>query len=145
MTRSRRILCALSALALLLSACGGNSTNTSNGKTSQTFSPSSGDGADDATSKRRPTFENGQLTTPDLKVRITRYKVIKVGSKGNEYGEKPVIAFWYRTTNLSGSKVDPTTGFVLNFKAYQDNNPNAENELDVGSLPDERFLDSQTE
>jgi Domain of unknown function (DUF5067) len=91
-----------------------------------------------------PTFENGVLTTPDLKFEITRSKVIKAGQKGNEYGEKPVIAFWYKTTNLSGEDVDPTH-FVYHFKAYQDNNPNAENELDVGALPDDRFLDSQTE
>ncbi len=31
------------------------------------------------------------------------------------------------------------------FKAYQDNNPDAVNELEVGALPDDRFLDSQTE
>ena len=79
-----------------------------------------------------------------MKIEITRYKVIKAGQKGNEYGEKPVIAFWYKTTNLSGDKVDPTD-FLFNFTAYQDNNPNAENKLDVGSLPDDRFLDSQTE
>ena len=113
-------------------------------RSTQTFSPSEGDGADDSPSEDGPTFQNGVLTTPDLKIEITRYKVIKAGQKGNEYGEKPVIAFWYKTTNLSGDKVDPTD-FIYNFKAYQDNNPNAENELDVGSLPDDRFLDSQTE
>jgi len=95
-------------------------------------------------SEEGPTFENGVLTTPDLTIQITRYKVIKAGQKGNEYGEKPVIAFWYKTTNLSGAKVDPTD-FLFNFTAYQDNNPNAENELDVGGLPDDRFLDSQSE
>ena len=52
------------------------------------------------------------LTTPDLKIQITRYKIIKAGQKGNEYGEKPVIAFWYKTTNLSGDDVDPTD-FIL--------------------------------
>jgi Domain of unknown function (DUF5067) len=103
---------------------------------------SAGDVSD--TSETKATFKNGVLTTPELKIQITRYKVIKAGQKGNEYGEKPVIAFWYKTTNLSGAKVDPTTGF-LSFNAYQDNNPNAENELEVGSLPDDRFLDSQLE
>ena len=92
-----------------------------------------------------PTFENGVLTTPDLKIQITRSQVIKVGQKGNEYGHKPVIAFWYKTTNLSGAKVDPMVAFILHFNAYQDNNPNAENQLDVGSLPDDRFLESQME
>jgi hypothetical protein len=91
-----------------------------------------------------PTFENGVLTTPDLKIQITRYKVIEAGQKGNEYGDKPVIAFWYTTTNLSGDDVAPTD-FILYFNAIQDNNPNAVNELEVGSLPDDRFLDSQME
>lgn len=107
--------------------------------------PSKGDGADASPSEDGSTFENGVLTTSDVKVKITRYKVIEVGQEGNEYGEKPVIAFWYKTTNLSGAKVDPSTDFIVNVTAYQDNNPNAENELDVGSLPDDRFLDSQTE
>jgi hypothetical protein len=92
----------------------------------------------------KATFKRGVLTTPGLKIQITRYKIITAGQKGNEYGEKPVIAFWYKTTNLSGAKVDPTE-FLWHFTAYQDNNPNAENELDVGGLPDDRFLHSQTE
>jgi Domain of unknown function (DUF5067) len=100
--------------------------------------------SEEPAAEKGPTFENGVLTTPDLKIQITRYKVIEAGQKGNEYGEKPVIAFWYRTTNLSGGDVDPTD-FLFNFNAIQDNNPNAVNELDVGSLPDDRFRDSQLE
>jgi hypothetical protein len=95
-------------------------------------------------SETKATFKNGVLTTPELKIQITRHEIIEVGQKGNEYGEKPVIAFWYKTTNLSGGKVTPMD-YLLHFTAYQDTNPNAENELGVGSLPDDRFLDSQTE
>jgi len=91
-----------------------------------------------------PTFEHEVLTTSDIRIQVLRHKVIKAGQKGNEYGEKPVIAFWYTTTNLSGDDVDPTH-FIYHFRAYQDNNPDAVNELDVGPLPDDRFLDSQTE
>jgi hypothetical protein len=136
----------LAAAASVGTSGGGSGPNSdaNGGNPSQTFSPSEGDGADDSPSEDGPTFENGVLTTPDLKIQITRYKVINAGQKGNEYGEKPVIAFWYKTTNLSGAKVDPMD-FLFNFNAYQDNNPNAENELDVGSAPDDRFLDSQTE
>ena len=101
--------------------------------------------SEEPAAEKGPTFENGVLTTPDLKIQITRSKVIKAGQKGNEYGEKPVIAFWYKTTNLSGDDVDPSVGFIGHFNAYQDNNPNAVNELDMGSLPDDRFLGSQTE
>ena len=91
-----------------------------------------------------PTFKNGVLTTSDVRIQVLRHKVIKAGQKGNEYGDKPVIAFWYTTTNLSGGDIAPTE-FILDFNAIQDNNPNAVNELDVGSLPDDRFLDSQSE
>jgi hypothetical protein len=118
--------------------------DTEGGNSSRTFSPSKGDGADDSPSEADSTFKNGVLRTPDLKIKITRYKIIEAGQKGNEYGKKPVIAFWYKTTNLSGAKVDPTDA-VLDFTAYQDNNPNAENELEVGALPDDRFLHSQLE
>jgi Domain of unknown function (DUF5067) len=100
--------------------------------------------AENPAAEEGPTFENGVLTTSEMRIQILHHKVIKAGQKGNEYGDKPVIAFWYTTTNLSGGDVDPTE-FILNFTAIQDNNPNAVNELDVGSLPDDRFLDSQTE
>ena len=35
--------------------------------------------------------------------------------------------------------------FMFNLTAYQNNNPNAENKLEVGSLPDDRFRESQME
>jgi hypothetical protein len=112
------------------STVAGNAVNTAGGGTS--------------VGEKTPSFENGVLTTSDLKIQITRHEVIDVGEKGNEIGDKPVIAFWYTVTNLSGDDVDPTD-FIFNFKAYQDNNPNAENELEVGGLPDDRFLETQSE
>lgn len=139
------VICALSTLPFLLGACGTENGETKGGNSSQTFSPSEGDGANDSPSEDSPTFENGVLTTPDVKIRITRHKVIGKGQKGNKYGEKPVIAFWYKTTNLSGKRVTPNLAFIIPFKAYQDNDPNSENELDVGSSPDDRFLDTQAQ
>ncbi|MFD4957889.1 DUF5067 domain-containing protein [Microbacterium sp. NPDC058389] len=91
------------------------------------------------------TFENQTLTTPDLVIKITAVKTIAVGEAGNEYGDAPVIAFWYDTTNVSGEDLDPTTAWISSFTAYQDNDPNAENELNIASLPDQAFLDSQIE
>lgn len=90
-------------------------------------------------------FKNGTLKTSDLTIRITSHKVIPVGQPGNEYGTKPVLAFYYKTTNLTDKKVDPSTAFILNITAFQDNDPDAENQLDVGSTPDDKFLDSQLE
>lgn len=100
--------------------------------------PSEGEGEGEAT------FVDGVLTTPELKIVITEHTVIPAGEKGNEYGDKPVIAFWYETTNVAGGDITPMD-FIMYFTAFQDNNPNAENELNVAGLPDDRFRDSQME
>lgn len=91
-------------------------------------------------------FKDNILKTKDVKIEITDYKIIPVGEEGNEYGEKPVIAFWYNTTNLTGNEdVNPISAWIAMFTCIQDNNPNAINELEAGMLPDDRFLDSQME
>ncbi|CAM3449889.1 DUF5067 domain-containing protein [Nocardioides dubius] len=90
------------------------------------------------------TFKDGVLTTSEMKIVITRHKIIPAGTKANEYSDKPVIAFWYRITNLTDKDTSPMD-WIGTFAAFQDNNPNAENELNIGSLPDDRFLDSQME
>ncbi|MGX1793752.1 DUF5067 domain-containing protein [Microbacterium sp. NPDC055312] len=92
----------------------------------------------------KDTFENQTLTTAEAIIKITDVKTIPVGAVGNEYGEKPVIAFWYDTTNVAGESVDPLV-WISYFRAFQDNDPNAENELQPGMLPDERFGESQME
>ena len=89
-------------------------------------------------------FEDNVLTTKDVMIKITDVKTIPVGEKGNEHGKEPVIAFWYDTTNVSGKETDPMTAWIFLFAAYQNNDPNAENKLGAGSLPDAAFLDSQT-
>lgn len=135
-------------IALLLSGCGGTTTESkaaSNNSSSNTSTPSDTAESDSSTpSTSDSSFVDGVLTTPELKIVITDHKVIPVGEKGNEYGEKPVIAFWYKTTNLSGEDVSPMN-WIYDLRAYQDNNPNAVNEIKIGALPDDRFLDTQTE
>jgi hypothetical protein len=96
------------------------------------------------TTTAKSSFVNGVLTTPEMIIKITDVKTIPAGAKGNEYGKKPVIAFWYEITNLTGDHVTPMD-WIYVFSAYQDNNPNAMNELEIGSLPDDRFRDSQME
>jgi hypothetical protein len=49
-----------------------------------------------------------------------------------------------QNTNLTDKDLTPMD-FLFSITAYQDNNPNAENELQVGPLPDDRFMDSQME
>ncbi|NDK70808.1 DUF5067 domain-containing protein [Rhodococcus qingshengii] len=107
--------------------------------------PGSTDAANaSAAAPAEASFEDNVLTTKDVMIKITDVKTIQVGEKGNEYGKKPIIAFWYDTTNVSGKETNPMTAWIFLFAAYQDNDPNAENKLGVGSLPDAAFLDSQT-
>ncbi|PGA98735.1 DUF5067 domain-containing protein [Bacillus toyonensis] len=90
-------------------------------------------------------FKENEVKLNDLKIKITDTKVIQAGEIGNEYGEKPVFAIWYETTNLIEKDIDPTTAWMAVFEAVQDNNPNAVNKLEVAGLPDDQFLDSQLE
>jgi hypothetical protein len=96
------------------------------------------------TSKGDSSFKDGVLTTPEMRIEITDHKIIPVGAKGNEYGKKPVIAFWYKITNLTDKDLTPMEWLWV-FTAYQDNNPNAENKLQLGLSPDDRFGDSHME
>lgn len=90
------------------------------------------------------TFVDGVLTLTDVKIEITDYRVIPVGEVGNEYGSAPVLAIWYNTTNLGTADREITPSeFIYNFEAFQDNDPNRENTLDIGALPDQAFLESQ--
>lgn len=94
------------------------------------------------------TFDGTMLKGNAYSVRITDHKVIQPGETGNEYGENPVIAFWFDTLvspDFDGStKISPNTAWISNFKAVQDNDPNMVNELNVASLPDKNHLDSQS-
>lgn len=90
-------------------------------------------------------FKDNKLVIHDLNIRITQTKIIQPGETGNEYGEKPVIAFWYKVTNKTNKEIDAMTAWIAVFKAVQDNNSNTVNELEVASLPDDRFLDTQSQ
>lgn len=148
--KKKLIMCAILAaiMATTLTACGGDtSTPDSSSDASASTSQSTSDTAKDTgESTSGYSFKDNVLTSQDVKIEITDYKVIPVGETGNEYGEKPVIAFWYKTTNLSGNEdVSPLAVWTAMFTCVQDNDANAVNELEAASLPDERFLDSQME
>ena len=134
-------------LVLGLAGCGGTTESKNAGGATSPNASASADAqpSDSASEVSDSSFKDGTLTTPEMKIVITSHKVILKGKKGNEYGEKPVIAFWYKVTNVSGEDLNPSTAWIFAMKAYQDNNPNAVNELGVGSLPDDRFLDTQME
>ncbi len=87
------------------------------------------------TESAESTFEDGVLTTPDMKIVITDHKVIEAGEGGN-YSDKPVIVFRYEITNISGADLTPNE-WIWDVDAFQDNDPNAENELDLGFYTDD--------
>lgn len=88
-------------------------------------------------------FDGTVAEIHDVKIEILDHKVILPGEEGNEYGEKPLLAFWYNTTNKTDKEIDPITAWLAIFKAIQDNDPNMINELNFGILPDHRFSDTQ--
>lgn len=136
------VVIGLSTLAL--AACGGEKDATSSATT-----PAENTNSVVVESSGKPKsgyyFENGEVVIRDLKIKITDHKVIQPGETGNEHGDTPVIAFWYDTTNLTDKEIDPTIAWAVVFKAIQDNNPNSVNELEVGGLPDNQFLNTQLE
>lgn len=148
-----KMIAAVAACAIALTACGGaESTEPSSAAQAESQS----EPAEDATSaestsesevqENGPSFADGVLTMDNYTITITDCKVIQPGETGNEYGEKPVIAFWYDTTNVSDEDgLNPMTAWIMAFEAVQDNDPNAVNTLNVAALPDQQFLDSQTQ
>lgn len=105
-------------------------------------SAAAGTGAD---STGDASFKDGVLNTAKFKIEITSHTVIPVGQAGNEYGQKPVLAIVYKTTNLTSTATDPLTAWIPAFTATQDNDPNAVNTLDVGGTPGDQYLESQTQ
>lgn len=137
-------------LGVIGAALGGNqnsdsTTGSSSSITSSSITSSTDSSASNSTGNQSSEyFANNELVTEDIKIVITDYKIIQPGETGNEYGDKPVIAFWYDTTNVSGKAgTNATTAWMTYFEAIQDNDPNVVNTLNVGSLPDNAFLDSQ--
>ena len=90
------------------------------------------------------TFKDGVLDVPVAKFEITDHRVIKPGEPGNELGEKPLLVFNYDVTNKTDETLT-TTDFVVYFTAFQDNDPNKVNELEVGAYFDPENSDTQLE
>jgi ABC-type glycerol-3-phosphate transport system substrate-binding protein len=143
--KKKLIFSAALVLSLGLAGCGADTAKEEKPK-EETTTASTGE-KDTAKEEKKDDvyFKDNEVKIDDLKIKITETKVIPVGQKGNEYGEKPVFAIWYETTNLSDKEIDPTSAWMAVFTAIQDNDPNAVNEIEVGGLPDDRFLNTQLE
>ena len=142
----KKTLILISALTLsLLAGCGNQDEETKNGSDSANNETTTENANEEKATNNDVYFKDNEVKLNDVKIKITETRVIPVGEKGNEYGEKPVFAIWYETTNLSDKDIDPSTAWIAVFEAVQDNDPNAINTLEVAALPDDQFLDSQSE
>ena len=127
-------------LLLTLSACG----DAADGESTTSPASDPAPAPTEAAPASEYYFADNVLVSEDVRIEITDWRVIPVGEEGNEYGDVPVIAFWYTVTNLSGSEnVTPIGSWIAMFTAVQDNDPNMVNELEVGMLPDDAYLDTQ--
>lgn len=153
------ILSMIALSSIALASCGskveeGEKANTTKqeSKTSKTNVVESSEAKEETSgdfvkNAKDATFDGTMLKGNTYSVKITSNKVIQPGEAGNEYGDKPVLAFWYDTLvspdyNESPA-INPNTAWIMNFTAVQDNDPNKVNKLNVTSLPDTQFLDSQ--
>lgn len=142
-----KLLVALGVCGLVLGACSSEEAATPEKESTSQVAVSTEESSvvESEVSNTASAFKDNELVTQDMKIKITETRIIPVGEIGNEYGEKPVIAFWYETTNLSDEELDPSSAWIFAFRAFQDNSADSMNELNVASLPDEAFLDSQSE
>ena len=106
----KKLLTALLASILLITGC---STMKEEKKENPVKNETNKDKVNSSSREGEYTFKDGKVSMEDIDLKITKYKVIPVGAEGNEYGKKPVIAFWYDPPYNTGSD-----GFVYpdNFK-----------------------------
>lgn len=81
-------------------------------------------------------FDGSKLIKDDYVIEITDVKVYQTGH--HSYSDDPTLAFWFDITASEHTSADitPNGAWISSFIARQDNDPNAVNDLKVGSLPD---------
>lgn len=135
------IVSVLSVLTVGLTLAGCSSSNDSS-KNSTSSKPK----AEKVAVKKQPKyyFKDNVAEIHDVKVEITKVEV-KTADETNGYSEKPLIVFHYKATNKTNKEIDPISAWQSIFSAYQDNDKNSVNELEVGSNIDDQYLDTQSE
>lgn len=131
------------ALCITSTACGASSRSATSSSAPSAPASSAPSSAPASAAPNGPSFADNVLTMDDYTITITGHRMLQPGEKGNEYGDKPVLAFWYDTTNTGSDSLNPLTAWLMVFEAIQDNDPNAVNTLLVAALPDDQFLESQ--
>ncbi|SKA03826.1 protein of unknown function [Pilibacter termitis] len=78
-------------------------------------------------------FRDNVAQTEKAKIEIVNHEVLQPNTERNS-GEKPLIVFTYKVTNTSGEDVKASWEWSSAFDAYQDNDPNRENKLEVSYI-----------
>lgn len=102
-------------VALTLAGCG-NKDNTKNANETKTEKAAPAYG-----------FKNNIINMDDVKVKITKIQIVKP----DDTDGKSRLVIYYDITNKTGKDVSPLT-FTALINAYQDTDPNQENQLKVG-------------
>lgn len=142
--KSKKLLIALITFSLLISGC---SSMKEEKKENPVANETDKNKVNSSSRDGEYTFKDGKVSMEDIDIKITKYKVIPVGEEGNEYGENPVIAFWYDTTNKSGKDIiSPMSAWFAAFPEgpIQDNDKNKVNKLKVAGHPDKTLLNDQS-
>lgn len=113
-----------------------NSTTTSSSTASDNSSDVFVKNASDAV------FTDNVLKGNSYSIKITDYKIIQPEQEGND-SDKPIIVFFFDTLLASdydnSTPITPSTAWILNFKAVQDNDSNKVNTLENAIYSDEEL------
>ena len=142
--KSKKLLTALLVSSILITGC---STMKEEKKENPVKNETDKDKVNSSSRDGQYTFKDGKVSMEDIDLKITKYKVIPVGAEGNEYGDSPVIAFWYDTTNKSGKDIiSPISAWFAAFPdgPIQDNDKNKVNRLNVTMHPDKKLANDQS-
>ena len=87
-------------------------------------------------------FDGMVYEDDEARIEIIGCEILEVGSEYNKYGDVPLVCFKFNVTNLSDRDVSASGKWIDTFRAYQDNDPNFLNELDVGSQENSAYHDT---
>lgn len=87
-------------------------------------------------------FDGMVYEDDEARIEIIGCEILEVGSEYNKYGDVPLVCFKFNVTNLSDGDVSASGKWIDTFRAYQDNDPNFLNELNVGSQENIAYHDT---
>lgn len=130
------------ALVFALCACGAAAPETK-ATPEPTADPTAEPTAEPTVEPKPNAMFDGMVYEDDeARIEIIGCEILEVGSEYNKYGDVPLVCFKFNVTNLSDWDVSASGKWIDTFRAYQDNDPNFLNELNVGSQENIAYHDT---